>query len=653
MKRFHYSITALLLFITIQSTHAQNSDVLAEFSGQEIKIEEFTKAYQKNAGNIFTNTSGETNMKDFLNLYVNYKMKLKDAEDRGITNDPALEKEYIDYKKQVGASYIIENNIIKPGIRKLYNDTQYDYHVKHVMFKGDSAITNAATVLEQIKTGKISFEEAAFNYTIDNITKADSGDIGFISTGIALPAFEKAALSLEVGEVYPAPVQSRAGVHLIKLESKIPTKKQVRVSHILIRDPAPDGTDVDDPFKKAEGIRQNLLDGADFAEMAKAHSADLQSAEKGGDLGYIRRRLTVKEFDEAAFSLEVDEISDIVKTRYGYHILKVSDIKRPGPFEVEEDELKKVFQTKYYDDYLRDYFDSLKTVYNFTLNDRLIDSLISHKDSIQFNSSGKKYWVVNKNLESVVFSADGMSMNLDSLFTYAMVDDKFKHRRPNEEMMDKLILEYGSKELLKLEAMELDKKDKRFSDLMSDYEKGIYIFKLQELEVWNQLEIDTNSVYEFYLANKENYKFPSKVDFSEIYARKDSLINFVYDKIEAGMPFDSAAVKYTERDQYRDQAGRYPIMEVATNRLAATANQLEKPGDYTKAFFYGGGWFILKLNEKIPSRIKTFDEARSEVIGHYQESETKRLEAEYISRLKEKYNPKYYYDNLKNVKTPE
>jgi peptidyl-prolyl cis-trans isomerase C len=89
------------------------------------------------------------------------------------------------------------------------------------------------------------------------------------------------------------------------------TKETVRVSHVMVKTEA-----------EAEAIRKELEAGKDFAELAKSKSQDAGSAEKGGDLGELSHGQTVPEFEEAAFALKDGELSGIVKTEYGYHIVK-------------------------------------------------------------------------------------------------------------------------------------------------------------------------------------------------------------------------------------------------------------------------------------------------------------------------------------------
>ena len=103
--------------------------------------------------------------------------------------------------------------------------------------------------------------------------------------------------------------------------------EQIKASHILIKvDAKADDAKKTEARKKIEEVQQKLKDGGDFAELAKEYSEGPSSA-KGGDLGYFRRGQMVKPFEEAALALKPNEVSDVVETRFGYHLIKVFDNK--------------------------------------------------------------------------------------------------------------------------------------------------------------------------------------------------------------------------------------------------------------------------------------------------------------------------------------
>jgi len=124
--------------------------------------------------------------------------------------------------------------------------------------------------------------------------------------------------------------------------------ESIKVSHILIAIDSNAGTEAkEEARKKAEQIREEILGGKDFAEMARKYS-DCKSASDGGCLNYIRRGYMPEEFDKVAFAMEKEELSDLVKTRFGYHIIKVLDKKPAGkiPYEQVRSFIKKFLQEK-------------------------------------------------------------------------------------------------------------------------------------------------------------------------------------------------------------------------------------------------------------------------------------------------------------------
>jgi len=113
-----------------------------------------------------------------------------------------------------------------------------------------------------------------------------------------------------------------------------PEKQEVRASHILLT------LDDESARQKGEELLEQLRAGADFAELAKEHTKDEASAASGGDVGFFGRGAMVPEFEAAAFSLEPGELSDLVATQYGFHIIKVTDVRRVDSRALAEAELR-------------------------------------------------------------------------------------------------------------------------------------------------------------------------------------------------------------------------------------------------------------------------------------------------------------------------
>jgi parvulin-like peptidyl-prolyl isomerase len=150
--------------------------------------------------------------------------------------------------------------------------------------------------------------------------------------------------------------EDEAKKHYLENEKQL---VQVRASHILIKTNINDTNEFKATAKaKAEELLKQLQDGADFAELAKANSDDPGSGPDGGDLGFFRRNRMVPPFESAAFELEINQLSDIVETGFGYHIIKVTD--RRDAFEQLTDQVIRTLKRKKQGEFAKEYLESLK-----------------------------------------------------------------------------------------------------------------------------------------------------------------------------------------------------------------------------------------------------------------------------------------------------
>lgn len=674
---FQIRIVSVLIFsltlIFYSCTPKHSEIVVAEYGKSKVSLGEFENVYAKNAGGVETAKKDSIErLRNFLDLYVNFKMKLRDAEVRGYKSNPVLDAELKDYKEKVGVSYLIEKEIIDPGITELYERRKYELRVSHLMIRPDSLGDEKAkeltlSLIDRINKGE-NFENLVKQYSDDLYSKNDGGDIYYVTAGMVIPEFEDAAYKTELGKIYPEPVKTRYGYHIIKVTDKKVRTPQVKASHLVL-DFKVDSVKVDTSAVLAQikDLKKQLDNGADFAELAKKYSEDPGSKNNGGDLGLVERRMMVKEFDEALFNLEEGQISDIVKTRFGYHIIKVNEKIHLPSFENEKENLKKLFKKSGYDQAYADYIKKLKQNYNFKLNESTIDYIVKNNDSTKV---GDKYWQSSWRAgikDTDIYYLNNQAVSVDSFFARIEKMPEYSSKLIDKKLLTTAVDKDVENKVLVLKVFDLDGQDVQFTSLMEEYRNGIYIFKLQEEEVWNKIKIDSIKLYNFYTekvkllqddsnANdpeikelKEKLYWKDRVNFAEIFSRKDSLINDCYNQIEKGIDFKGLAAIKTERAGYKEKGGEYGLVDVNSNELAQKANGLQKPGDFTKPFKHTNGFSIVKLIAKEPARLKTFDEARAEISSLYQEAEAKRLENEYVTSLKQLYKPVIYYNKVEEA----
>jgi peptidyl-prolyl cis-trans isomerase C len=142
---------------------------------------------------------------------------------------------------------------------------------------------------------------------------------------------------------------------------------QIRASHILVKD----------ENTAKEILEQVKADPSKFADIAKEKSIDKTSGAKGGDLGMFGQGRMVPEFERAAFALKPNEISDVVKTQYGYHIIMVTDRKEGErrPFEQVKDQIKSMLRNKAIQEQQEKRYADLKQQANLKIDDMVLDKL--------------------------------------------------------------------------------------------------------------------------------------------------------------------------------------------------------------------------------------------------------------------------------------
>jgi len=658
--KFNRLIRFLIFPISLLSFYffsgCSSSDVVvSEYKGGKITFSEVYKAYKKNSSSQSNNFQDSlNNFKNFFNLYVNYKLKLEDARQKNFDKDPNVIKEFLDYRDQVAETYLLDRKLVKPGIEKLFEQRKYEIRASHIMLKPDTAgeektRERAEKILQMAKAGE-SFSKLAAVNSVDVYSKNKGGDIYYFTAGVVDPIFEEAAYNTKIGEIHDKVVRTRYGFHIIKTTEKIPRIPLIRAAHILIQEPYADQLPKDsitDAKKLAIALLDSIKNGADFAELAKKYSNDPGSSNYGGDLGYFERRTMVPIFDSVAFTLNVNEISDLVVTPYGYHIIKCLDKKPLPSFEEDYENLKTIYKRTRYDKDYSDFISQLIKKYDFKSNNNLLDTLATILDTLT-STKTLELKAAEEFYSKELYSFAKNKITVEDFLKKVEVSNEFSNKLLNQNNLKNAFKKISERDLILKEAENLEKIDAEFAYLMEEYKNGILVFKIQEEEIWGKVKPDSVALYEYYEKNKDKFKWEKdRVRFSEILSKSDSLIYRYYNLIKKGENFDSLAVKYTERSGFQAKAGDHGFVDIDKNPLSEAAAKL-KEGEFSEPFKHVGGWSIVKLIKYDPARLKTFEEAKPEVIAAYQEETTKKLEESYNNYLTKIFSPVLFYDKLEN-----
>ena len=213
-----------------------------------------------------------------------------------------------------------------------------------------------------------------------------------------------------------------------------------------------------------------------------------------------------KEFDEAAFNLKkVGDVSGVVRTRYGYHLIKLTDRKEYPSFEEDKEELKKLFQKNYYPARYDSLVVQLKNKYDFKIDNKTLDFIVSNSDSAVV---GNDSVLITKTKGMNIYSYTGNSKDAGEFLTNLNNNSEYSGKLINMNLLKSAVNKEGEQKLLEKEALSFEKTDSAFFALINDYKDGIYIFKLQSDEIWNKINFDSTKLHQFYEENKANYNWP-------------------------------------------------------------------------------------------------------------------------------------------------
>ncbi len=649
--KFIFLFLPLIIFVSCTSQNSQI--VVAEFGDNKIYMDEFENAYSKNSGGI-ENAQNDSlsSLHKFIDLYVNYKMKLRDASVRGYKADAEMKKEFFDYKLNIGKTIFLQQKLYEPNLIQLFDRRKTEYRVSHIFLVPDSTMNEQKTVelgnqlIQRIQKGE-DFSSLVNLFSKDSYTNKIGGDVYYVTAGqINIPSIEDAIYKTEPGNIYPELVSSGYGYHIIKVTERIPRRSSVRAQHILISFTDSTGTDTVKALNKIQDIEKQLKAGADFGELATKYSLDKGTSLKKGDLGFFERGQLIREFDEVVFKLNVGQTSPIVKTKFGYHLIKLVAVAPDKSYEEQKTELKEIYDRVRYKTDFDNLVHKLKIELNFVQNFATFNKILAHSDTLKIGAAYFKSNLKTQVGSDEIFKINNKSFTCDSLFENMIKAGTNLNMTLNGKILQDAINQYSSDLLIQEKALNYDKENTEFAKLLDDYENGMYLFKILEEEVWSKILIDSAKTFAFWEKTKNNYKWKDRVEFKEIYNPKDSLINKCFSLTLSGYSYDSLYVKYNQRTGYENKVGYNGLVDVELNGLAKQANSLKNIGDISKPFDFEAGYSIVKLIKRDNARIKIYEEARAEAASVLQEKESKRFEDEYLNKLKNIYHPKIYYDEL-------
>ena len=644
-----------LVFSTI-SVSSQNDPIIMTIGGEPIYKSEFEYIYNKNN----TNTSlDKKSLDEYVTLFINFKMKVMEAKQKGLAEKPSYEKELKTYDDQLTAPYLIDNVMEDSLIREAYNRMQEEVTASHILVKIKGTDTISAyrkinAIYDKLKAGA-DFATFARDSS-DCPSSRQGGFLGMVTPFSTVYPFECVVYNTEVGQI-SKPFRTEFGYHIVRVQSRKPARDEIRISHIYKRQSETSKSQID-------SLYQLLQNGAKFDDLAKQSSDDKESAYKGGDLGWLVSGRYPEVLENAARQLKKKgDISPVVMTPFGYHILYLSDKRAKESYEERYADIKnKVERDSRSAVISQSSIDKLALKYNLTQVEGGLDAFYDiAKDSLSYVQMSNRC----RNLDAPLFIMNGeyfaqsdfvesfkremsiydserkeaADLNNNKKSAYKL---KYDHYSP-VEFVDAAFYDFCKTKLIELEKQTLLREHDDYRNLLREYSDGLLLFDISNSEVWNRASSDDEGLSQFFEENKANYKWETPRYKGKIVYCADSLSMVAAKKLLKTVSVDSFDIK--ARHQL-NVAGEKKI-KIENGLYAKGTNKLIDNEIFNlKTTYTNDKYPFAFCVGKLVNEPESFKDVKGPVTADYQNY----LEDRWVAQLRKKYNVVIFQDVLKTVK---
>jgi len=640
-------LLALTLFVFLQSVsfaQKSKSSTVLTIDENKFSLEEFMYVYNKNNTN--SSKVESKNVDDYMNLYVNFRLKVKEAEDRGMDTSAAFIKELAGYRTQLAKPYLTDKSVDEDILKEAYERLQWDLRASHIMIsvpedasKNDSVSLAAYKKLIDIRKQIIDgadFVEMAKKYSDDpsakdhpagrnrGASKGNGGDLGYFTAFYMVYPFETAAYNTKVGDIC-MPIRTKYGYHIIKVTDRIPELGKIEVKHINVKPEAPTEAANAKAQAKIKEIEAKIKSGSiSFEEAAKLYSDDKGSADKGGLLPAFEVSRMVPEFIETISKLKIDEVSGSVRTNYGWHLVKLVKLVKIPSYENYLSTLRtKVARDSRSNKSKEAAIEKFKKDYSFKEYSKNLIGFYDAIDSTIFSYS----WTADKasSFNKVMFKLDRKKYTQQDFAKYVEKNQRTKKRGTKRFIVDDLYKLWTDNTILDYKDSKLEEENIDFKMLMQEYHDGILLFSISDEEVWGKAVRDTTGLKKFYELNKEKYQWKERTDAVIYKCSTDSMAKLVVKWLGDSLSLDSI-IRLANKNSSLNlhfERGKY---EPETNEII---DQAKKEVGVSNVIEQGKTFYIADIKELLPAQAKSIDEARGLITADYQNF----LEKQWVEKL--------------------
>ena len=490
-----------IIFFLYSSSYAQlDNNILFKVNDSIVYVDEFNRVYSKNFELI-----DENNQKDFesyLELFINYKLKLAEAYEMGLHNDPKYKSELNKYVKQLQNTYLTDRETEENLLKEAYERTKYELNVSHILIRIDENNNDTLDVYNKLNSLRepllnLPFEEFKNRFQKDEDLIIEN--LGYFSAFKMIYKFENMSYKTQVGEV-SRPFQTRFGFHILKVNDKRPSLGEITVGHIMTYKRKPDA------FKRISNILDSINSGISFEYLAKKYSDDKNSSFKGGRLNpFSSGQINSIPFENAAFGLEnKNDISKPIETKYGWHIVKLYDKKSVQKFdEIKYQLLNKLKKSSRYSIISESFYDFLLSRYGLDYENSNLDYFVSILDSSYF----KGEWSIPEFFDEEKTLIKVSNKRLKYLDFAVFLEDNQRKSKPTSYV--KLVSEQYSRfiksNILEIYKNNLESENLDFKFIIKEYREGLLLFNLMQDKIWTVRDSDSTKLKVYFEENKNKY----------------------------------------------------------------------------------------------------------------------------------------------------
>lgn len=635
MKKL-FLLTLLTLFSFL--IFAQDGkETLFTVNNEAITVAEFEKVFQKN--NYSKKKPTKADIDEYLELYIKFKLKVKEAYAEGLDTNKKFVNELATYRKQLAQPYLTDKAASERLLQEAYERSKKEIRASHILIRISEnaspkdtakAYDQIIRIRNRIVAGE-DFGSIASEVSQDPSAKENKGDLGYFSVLRMIYPFENVAFNTPIGNV-SMPFRTQFGYHILKTIDERPAQGEIQVAHIMVVSREDQSEEEQNAAKtKIDEIYTKLMEKPDdFENLAKQYSEDPATAKNGGTLPFFGSGRMVPEFEEVAFKLKNDgDIAKPVKTRYGWHIMKRIQKKAIPDFEASKNDLKIRIERDGRSFMKRNsLIEKLKKEYKVQTFNEAKNSLITAVDSTFMQ--GK--WAAEKfpNNSGQVLKIENKYFTQLDFASYIQANQSGRAEGDKTVILNKMFERFVNDKVIDYEDKKLESKYPEFRDLMKEYREGILLFELTDQKVWSKAVKDTTGLQNFYKKNQKKYLWPQRLDAEIFTCDNQSVANQVK--------------KYVKKKKFTNEEIIEKINAKSTLNLKITPGKFAK-GDndaidkiawkkgVSKNISLNKSVVFVNVKKVLSPEPKELDEVRGLVTSDYQNF----LEKDWIQGLKDKY----------------